>query len=131
MFLEVLLWLKTIEKEGIKNKNFNFINLYLPIRFDKLRTIKKLLFSMISSIQTIENDEVFAQQLIAEGLNFHPDDNFCDYINLETMESTYSESEAQIRNQLMDRCFEVCEAEGIEIYSVMGKYLFDYFKISE
>lgn len=85
---------------------------------------------MISSIQTVGDVEVFAQQLIAEGLNFHPDDDFCNYINMETKESTYSEAEAQIRNQLMNRCFEVCEAEGIEIYSVMGKYLFDYFKIS-
>lgn len=85
---------------------------------------------MISSIQTVGDIEVFAQQLIAEGLNFYPVDDFCDYINMETKESTYSEAEAQIRNQLMDRCFEVCEAEGIEIYSVMGKYLFDYFKIS-
>ena len=85
---------------------------------------------MIQAITNREDVEAFAQQLIAEGLNFHPDDDFCDYINLETKESTYSESEAQIRNQLMDRCFEVCEAEGIEIYSVMGKYLFDYFKIS-
>ena len=85
---------------------------------------------MIQQITTIEDVETFAQQLIAEGLNFHPDDDFGDYINYETKESACSEIEAKHRNQLMDECFEVCEAEGIEIYSVMGKYLFDYFKIS-
>ncbi len=53
---------------------------------------------MIQQITTREDVETFAQQLIAEGLNFHPDDDFCDYINLEIKESTYSESEAQIRN---------------------------------
>ena len=38
---------------------------------------------MIQQITTIEDVETFAQQLIAEGLNFHPDDDFLNYVNYE------------------------------------------------
>jgi hypothetical protein len=73
---------------------------------------------MITKIQTSEDVNVFAKQLIAEGVSFHPDNDFNDIINLETNESTYSPEEAQKRNELMSQCFAICEKEGLDIYDI-------------
>ena len=73
---------------------------------------------MIAEINTPEDINIFAKELIAEGLNFHPDEDFRNYVNLETGEDTYTAEEAEIRNKLMARCFEICEREDIDIYNV-------------
>ena len=74
---------------------------------------------MITKIETTENVKAFAKQLIAEGVSFHPDDDFNDYVNFKEDKSTYSKEEADLRNDLMSKCFEVCEKEGVDIYDVM------------
>lgn len=74
---------------------------------------------MITKIETTEDVKAFAKQLIAEGVSFHPDDDFYDYVNYKTGIQTYSKEEADFRNELMNKCFEVCEKEGMDIYSVM------------
>ncbi|NNV57306.1 hypothetical protein [Limnovirga soli] len=73
---------------------------------------------MITKIETAEDVKAFAKQLITEGVSFHPDDDFNDYVNLEESIPTYSKEEADVRNGLMNKCFEVCEKEGIDIYDV-------------
>jgi hypothetical protein len=52
-------------------------------------------------------------------VNFHPDDDFNDYINLETEKPTYTKDEADFRNELMNQCFAVCEKNGFDIYDTM------------
>lgn len=74
---------------------------------------------MITKILTIEDVKQFAKELTAEGLSFHPDDDFNDYINFTSGEPSYTSEEAEIRNKLMNECFDVCENEGIDIYEVM------------
>jgi len=74
---------------------------------------------MTNKIQKLDDVKAFAKQLIAEGLNFHPDDDFNDYVNIENKIPIYSNEEASKRNELMDKCFEVCELEGIDIYELM------------
>lgn len=74
---------------------------------------------MITQIQTIGDVKVFAKQLIAEGVSFHPDDDFNDYINFKENIPCYSKEEADIRNELMNNCFEICEKAGIDIYDLM------------
>jgi hypothetical protein len=77
----------------------------------------------INDIQDVKN---FALFLVNEqNLNFHPDDDFSNYINLETSLPIYSEEEAKILNFQMDRCFEICDEHGSDIYELMGKPLFD------
>ena len=66
----------------------------------------------------MEDVAEFVVQLLAEGLNYHPDDDFENYVNIETGEPSYSTKEAQVRNLLNIQCFEVCEAVGAEIYDV-------------
>ena len=74
---------------------------------------------MITKIQTSEDVKAFAKQLISEGLSFHPDDDFNDYVNLKEEKPCYSKQEADFRNELMSECFEFCEKEGVDIYDLM------------
>ncbi len=74
---------------------------------------------MIAKIETTEDVKAFAKQLIAENVSFNPDDDFNDYVNLKENKPTYTKKEADLRNDLMSRCFEVCEKEGVDIYDVM------------
>jgi len=67
---------------------------------------------MIQEIKTIRDVKTFFEELLSEGLNFHPDDQFEDYINYETKEPTYTEEEAVLRNHLLEQAFDVCEKQG-------------------
>ena len=73
---------------------------------------------MITEIFSIDDVRTFFKQLLDENLNFHPDTPFEDYINCETRQDTYTYEEAAVRNKLIDSCFEVCEATGIDIYEI-------------
>lgn len=74
---------------------------------------------MITEILTIGDVELFIKQLIAEGTNAHPDDDFNNYVNIETGVPAYTTEEAETRNRLMEKCFDVCEEAGQDVYSVM------------
>lgn len=76
---------------------------------------------MIKQIRTTNDVVVYAKQLIKEGVNFNPDDDFNDYINLETQMPTYTKQEADFRNDLMSQCFKVCQKNGIDIYDTMSE----------
>jgi hypothetical protein len=73
---------------------------------------------MLTEIKTVKDVEAFAKQLIAEGVSFHPDDDFNDYVFFKENKPCYTKEEAEVRNQLMQQCFEVCEREGVD-YAVM------------
>jgi hypothetical protein len=74
---------------------------------------------MIAAIQTIVDVKNFAKQIIEEGVSFHPDDDFNDYVSLKTNKTCYTTEEAEIRNNLMNECFNVCDKVGLDIYEVM------------
>ena len=59
-------------------------------------------------ITTTKDVKKFALKLKNDGVIFHCDENFLDYINLETNKPTYTTKEANDRNKLMSDCFEVC-----------------------
>jgi hypothetical protein len=74
---------------------------------------------MITRISNSEDVIAFAMQLLNEGVNFHPDEDFRNYINVETSEPTYTEEEAELRNLLMAQCITTCEEIGIDVYDTM------------
>lgn len=78
---------------------------------------------MIRKIKNTEDVVTFAKQLVEEGVNFHCDDDFDDYINFETKKKTYTKRQANFRNGLMDQCFKVCEKYGVDIYDRMSDVL--------
>ena len=73
---------------------------------------------MIHKIETIEHVKTFFLQLLAEDLNFHPDTLFKDYISVQSEKPTYSEEEAELRNQLLEQSFTVCERDSVDIYDL-------------
>ena len=73
---------------------------------------------MIKEIKNTNDVADFAKQIIGEGVSFHPDDDFNDYVNFKDDKPTYTKEEADLRNDLMSKCFEVCEKEGVDIYDV-------------
>jgi hypothetical protein len=74
---------------------------------------------MIQAITNIEDVSVFFHELLQEGVNAHPDEDFTQYINSETEDPTFSPTEAALRNNLMNTSFEVCEIAGVDIYDLM------------
>ena len=76
---------------------------------------------MITRITNSQDVIAFAKQLVKEGVNFHPDEYFKNYINFETSEPTYTENEAELRNSLMIQCFATCEKNGLDIYDTMSE----------
>jgi len=74
---------------------------------------------MLTEINDLNDVVLFTKQLIIEGVNVHPDDDFNDYVNMETNVPTYSKEEADLRNSLMNQCFVVCESANEDIYNVM------------
>ena len=82
-------------------------------------------------IKTTEDVIAFFEILKSEGLNFHPDDNFADYIRFGSKMGAYDASgnyiqtsgtpfytpaQAQIREEMLNTCFEVCDKQGEDIY---------------
>ena len=79
---------------------------------------------MIRKIETLEDVAEFMHNLVEEGVNAHPDEDFSQYINIETEEPIYTPEEANLRNRLINRSFDVCEKASIDIYDLMqGIYL--------
>ena len=76
---------------------------------------------MLIKINTIEDVLAFFQILYKEGVNAHPDDDFNDYVNYETKEPTYTSEEATLRNELMNKSFEICNEYNTDIYDLMSE----------
>ena len=74
---------------------------------------------MIQKIRTLSDVETYAKELIDEGTNFHPDDDFCDYVDIETGEPSFTKEGVDLRNDLMKECFKVCSQNQINIYNFM------------
>lgn len=54
------------------------------------------------------------------GVNFHPDEEFANYINIETKEPSFTAEECATADALIEECFAVCEREGVDIYDLVG-----------
>lgn len=52
------------------------------------------------------------------GLGFHPDTDFCDYINIVTKERIFTDKVANHFNDKMSKAFEYCNANGLDIYEI-------------
>ena len=74
---------------------------------------------MINTITNLEEVRSFFVSLIEEeSLNFHPDEDFMNYINLDSKLPTYTHEQAIHLNCLLDKCFDICDTEGIDIYNL-------------
>lgn len=78
---------------------------------------------MIKKIENTKDVIAFAKQIVKEGVSFHCDDDFNDYVNFKTNQQIYTKQQADFRNYLMERCFKVCEKNEVDIYNVMNEVL--------
>lgn len=70
-------------------------------------------------IENLEDVKRFFKYLTVERrVSFHPDDDFECYVNMETGEPTFTPDECKEYNAAMLQCFEVCGAEGVDIYLI-------------
>ena len=51
------------------------------------------------------------------GINLHPDDNFFDYVD-DNGTPCFNDKQADMYNEIMDECFEVCERFSRDIYEI-------------
>ena len=75
-------------------------------------------FAATTEIDDIRKVSEFFDLLIKAKVNFHPDDDFGDYINFITCEKSFTDEEAKSLNKAMAKCFEVCEQTGTDIYKI-------------
>lgn len=76
-------------------------------------------------IKTIADVRNFFEHLTQERkVSFHPDDDFESYINIDTNEPTFTAEECKRYNEAMQQCFDVCQAEGEDIYLIGMDALF-------
>lgn len=72
-----------------------------------------------SHIKSVEDVKTFFHHLVDERkVNFHPDDDFADYICYKDNTPTFTEEEVRKYNRLMDESFDVCEKTGVDIYGI-------------
>ena len=79
-------------------------------------------YTQDSHITTVEEVENFFNHVVNElGINFHPDDDFKNYICYKTGERTMDDEQAGLYNRLMDESFDVC---GEDVYEIGSDLLF-------
>ena len=80
---------------------------------------------MQHDITTMEDVKSFIEQIAGEIEDFHPLADFTDYVYPDSYMRRYSDSDADIRNSLLDKCFNVCAKHTEDFYS----YLIWYFEL--
>jgi hypothetical protein len=71
------------------------------------------------AINNIKDVEDFLQFLYDEyDLVFHPDDSFEEYIDRKG-EPAFTKRESHYLDSVMEKCFDLCEQNGTNIYEVM------------
>lgn len=79
-----------------------------------------MIYNEESHITTVEEVANFFHHLVFDlKLNFHPDDDFAEYVNSKTKEPLFTPEEIALYNRLMAESFKVCEdSEDKDIYDL-------------
>ena len=86
-------------------------------------------YSQESHITTLEEVKDFFNHIVYDlDINFHPDDDFKNYVSYETGIRTMDDEQAELYNRLMDESFEVC---GDEVYEIGSDLLFKRLQKNE
>ena len=85
-------------------------------------------YTQESHITAVEDVKDFFHYIVyGLDINFHPDDDFKDYVSYETGERTMDDEQAELYNRLMDECFEVFD--GDQVYEIGSELLFERLQI--
>ena len=87
-------------------------------------------YTQDSHITTAEEVRNFFDHIVNElDINFHPDDDFKDYVSYETGEMTMDDEQAELYNRLMDEAFKVCDDN--QVYEIGSELLFERLQIEK
>ena len=76
-------------------------------------------YTAASHITSLKDVEAFFHHLVDERkVNFHPDDDFANYICLADKTPSFSEEEVTVYYRLMDESFDVCDKADVDIYDI-------------
>ena len=76
-------------------------------------------YTQDAHIKTVKDVEAFFHHLLDERkVNFHPDDDFADYISVYDGTPSFTGDEVLLYNRLMDESFSVCENTKEDIYKI-------------
>ena len=76
-------------------------------------------YNVDSHILSVDDVKMFFNHLIDERkVNFHPDDDFADYVCYADNTSSFTSDEVEIYNRLMDESFDVCKKAKVDIYEI-------------
>ena len=79
---------------------------------------------MLYEITTMNDVKTFIEQIAGEIENFHPLTDFTDYVYPDSYMRRYSDPDADIRNSLLDKCFNVCAKHTPDYFT----FLLDLFQ---
>ena len=81
-------------------------------------------YNVDSHILSVDDVKMFFNHLIDERkVNFHPDEDFANYICIADKTPTFTKEEVDIYNRLMDESFDVCDEAKVDIYEIGIEYL--------
>ena len=76
-------------------------------------------YNVDSHIRSVEDVKAFFHHLVDERkVNFHPDEDFADYISCEDKMPSFTEEEVYLYNRLMEESFAVCQKTDVDIYEI-------------
>ena len=83
-----------------------------------------------SHITTVEEVKDFFRHIVYDlEINFHPDDDFKDYVDHDG-NRTMDDEQAELYNRLMDEAFEACDDEEV-VYEIGYDLLQERLKIQD
>jgi hypothetical protein len=80
---------------------------------------------MLYDITTLKDVETFIGQIADEINDFHPLEDFTNYVYPESYLRRYTDEEAAIRNKQLDKCFNVCSKFTPDFFT----YLLNLFQL--
>ena len=76
-----------------------------------------------TSVVNVSDVYEFFKALAEQDLFLHPDDTFANCINLEQSSVSLNEDTIKHLDDVLDRCHEVCDQFGEDIYEIAYKVL--------
>ena len=63
--------------------------------------------------KTVQEVKEFFKYLVNERkLNFHPNDDFANYVSYDEKTPSFTKEEVEVYNRLMEESFNICDATG-------------------
>ena len=80
-----------------------------------------------NQIRTLDDVHSFFHHLVYDlDLTFHPDDTFLDFVSPDDQDF-YTEGNMELYDSLLAKCWEICEKNNADIYSIGMKYIYGRF----